>query len=215
MDLREALYTTRAMRRVTDQPIPQDAQARILDAAVRAPSAGNTQSWRFVLVDDPDVRTRLGTIYKEGMDQYGRAHYGARTAAAETTPNDPKSQTHLRVMHSADYLADNFARYPLLLFGFSPDDVHSVMPALWNAMLIARGQGIGSCFTRMLAGRTADTFEVLGVPADEGWQMAGCVTFGYPTGRWGVAQRLPVEDITFHNRWSEPLGFKVDGPLFP
>ncbi|MGO8860413.1 MAG: nitroreductase family protein [Acidimicrobiales bacterium] len=215
MDLREALYTTRAMRRITDQAIPQELQARILDAAVRAPSAGNTQSWRFLLVDDPDVRKRLGTIYKEAMDQFGRAHYGAQTAAAEATPEDPESRIHLRVMHSADYMADNFERYPLLLFGFGSDDVYSVCPALWTAMLAARGEGIGSCFTRMLAGRAADTFEVLGVPADEGWQMAGCVTFGYPTGRWGVAKRLPVEDVAFRNRWSEPLGFEVGGPLYP
>ena len=191
MDLREALYTTRAMRRITDQSIPRDVQARILDAAVRAPSAGNTQSWRFLLVDDPDVRKRLGGLYKEAMENFGRAHYGARTAAAESSPEDPESRTHLRVMHSADYLADNFERYPLLLFGFAADDVYSVFPALWSAMLSARGEGIGSCFTRMLAGRAADTFEVLGVPADEGWQMAGCVTFGYPTGRWGVAERCP------------------------
>ena len=89
MDLREALYTTRAMRRITDQSIPHDVQARILDAAVRAPSAGNTQSWRFLLVDDPDVRKRLGGLYKEAMEKFGRAHYGARTAAAESTPEDP------------------------------------------------------------------------------------------------------------------------------
>ena len=51
MDVREALYTTRAMRRVTSEPIPLDAQHRILDAAVRAPSGGNSQNWRFLLVD--------------------------------------------------------------------------------------------------------------------------------------------------------------------
>ena len=52
MDVYEALYTTRAMRRCTTEPIPIDVQKRILDAAVRAPSGGNTQNWRFMLVDD-------------------------------------------------------------------------------------------------------------------------------------------------------------------
>ena len=60
MDVYEALYTTRAMRRVRPDPIPEAVQARILDAAVRAPSGGNAQGWRFLLVDDPDVRARLG-----------------------------------------------------------------------------------------------------------------------------------------------------------
>ena len=214
MDLREALYTTRAMRRITDQPVPESTQARILDAAVRVPSAGNTQTWRFLLVDDADVRQQLGTIYRE-LYAHGRTYYGERTAAAEAAPDDPSSQAHLRVMRSADYLAENFHRYPLLLFGFAREDVYSVLPALWNAMLAARGEGVGTCFTRMLAGRGEDVFKILGVPDGEGWLMAGCVTFGYPTGRWGVAERAPVEEVTFRNRWAQPLGFAVNGPLYP
>lgn len=47
MDVREALYTTRAMRRVKSDPIPEQVIARILDAAVRAPTGGNAQNWRF------------------------------------------------------------------------------------------------------------------------------------------------------------------------
>jgi len=62
MDVREALYTTRAMRRVKPDPIPADVQARILDAAIRAPSGGNAQSWRFLLVDDPAVKARLAPL---------------------------------------------------------------------------------------------------------------------------------------------------------
>jgi hypothetical protein len=58
-------------------------------------------------------------------------------------------------------------------------------------------------------------YKILGVPDGEGWLMAGCVTFGYPTGRWGVAERAPVEEVTFRNRWAEPLGFAVNGPLYP
>ena len=55
MDVYEALYTTRAMRRVTSEPIPEEVQKKILDAAIRAPSGGNSQTWRFMLVDDKDV----------------------------------------------------------------------------------------------------------------------------------------------------------------
>ena len=64
MDVYEALYTTRAMRRVKPDPIPHDVQARILDAAVRAPTGGNAQEWRFLLVDDPGVKARLGPLYR-------------------------------------------------------------------------------------------------------------------------------------------------------
>ena len=67
MDTLEALYTTRAMRRVTTEPIPQDVQAAILDAAIRAPSGGNTQNWRFMLVDDPEVKAGVGPLYRDAM----------------------------------------------------------------------------------------------------------------------------------------------------
>lgn len=52
MEIYEALYTTRAMRRLKPDPIPYDVQARILDAAIRAPHIG--EGWRFILVDDPE-----------------------------------------------------------------------------------------------------------------------------------------------------------------
>jgi nitroreductase len=214
MDLREALYTTRAMRRITAEPIPPGIQARILDAAVRAPSAGNTQTWRFLLVDDSDKKARLGAIYRECMDTFGRAYYGTRTAEAQAKPNDPASRRHLRIMRSSDWLAENFEKY-LLLFAFGTEDMYSLLPALWSAQLAARGEGIGSTLTRMLAGRSADVFSVLGVPADEGWQMAACVAFGWPTGRWALAERVPVEDVTYQNSWGDPLHFAVNGPLWP
>ena len=68
MDVREALYTTRAMRRVKSDPVPDDVQMRILDAAIRAPTGGNTQDWRFVLVDDKDQIAEIGDLYRECID---------------------------------------------------------------------------------------------------------------------------------------------------
>ena len=130
------------------------------------------------------------------------------------TPDDPESRRHLRVMRSSDYLAERFEQY-LLLFAFGTDDLYSLFAALWNAMLAARGERVGGTLTRMLAGRAADVFELLGVPEDVGWQFGACAMFGYPTGRWGVAERTPVEDVTYHNRWGERLSFAVNGPLYP
>src|SRR5271155_756112 len=113
MDVYEALYTTRAMRRVRPDPIPQDAQARILDAAIRAPSGGNAQAWRFLLVDDRATKERLGPLYRESI--------------AET----------LQIVRSAQYLADHFEQTPLLLFAFAPGESSggSIFPAVWSAML--------------------------------------------------------------------------------
>jgi nitroreductase len=216
VDLREALYTTRAMRRVTDQPIPQDVQARILDAAVRAPSGGNTQNWRFLVVDDAAVKAELGPIYRECMKLLWSGYYAERIAEAEATPDDPESQQFKRVQRSAQHLADHFEGYPMLLFGFAQHDPSggSIYPAIWNAMLAARGEGVGASLTSALVFKAKEVLAVLDVPEGEGWNMSCCVTFGYPTGRWAVAPRQPVEDVAYANRWGTPLGFEVNGPLW-
>jgi nitroreductase len=192
-------------------------QARILDAAVRAPSGGNRQTWRFLLVDDPAVKARLGPIYRECMELLWAGPYAPGIAAAEADRGSAESQRFFRVMRSAQHLADHFESYPLLLFAFSQFDPSggSIYPAVWNAMLAARGEGVGAALTSVLKFKLDEVLAVLGVPADDGWNMAACVTFGYPTGRWGVAERTPVEDVSFRNRWGDPLGFEVNGPLWP
>jgi nitroreductase len=217
MDVREALYTTRAMRRVTTDPIPEEVQARILDAAVRAPSGGNAQNWRFLLVDDPGVRGRLAPIYQDCLDRLWGTIYAARVAAAEADPDDEESKQFFRIRASAQYLADHFADVPLLLFGFAQHDPggSSIFPAVWSAMLAARAEGVGSALTSVMLFRLDDVLDVLGVPTDEGWHMACCVSFGYPTGRWGVAARRPAHEVSYRNRWGAPLGFEIPEPLWP
>jgi nitroreductase len=72
MDVYQALCTTRAMRRARPGPLPHPVQARILDAATRAPSGGNAPDWRFTPVDDPAVQGRLGPLYRDSLSQLWR-----------------------------------------------------------------------------------------------------------------------------------------------
>lgn len=214
MDVLEALYTTRAMRRVRDEPIPDDVVALVLDAAVRAPSGGNAQNWQFLVVDDPGVRGRLASIYRECVDTLWERIYKDRLDAAKAKPDHPDSKQFMKVVASVEHAADNFAVYPMLLFGFARNDPSggSIYPALWSAMLAARSQGVGSTLTSVLMLSNEEVLDLLGVPKDKGWTMAGCVTFGYPTGRWGVAPRRPAEDVSHRNQWGTPLGIAIDGP---
>ena len=217
MEISEALYTTRAMRRVRADPIPPDVQAKILDAAIRAPSGGNTQNWRFLLVDDRDVVGRIAPLYRHSIEQLWTTVYAERLAAAAADPEAPESIEMIKVQRSAQWLADHFEEVPLFLFGFVQADPTggSIFPAVWSAQLAARAQGVGSSLTVVLGVFHPDeTFEILGVPADEHWVMACCVSFGYPTGRWGVAPRRPVQEVSFRNRWGTPVGFTVDQPLW-
>lgn len=217
MDVYEALYTTRAMRRVKPDPIPRDVQARILDAAIRAPSGGNTQNWRFLLVDDPGIKSQLGPLYRDAMAQLWSTAYAERIALASEQPDDPASVSLLKVVRSAQHLADHFETVPLYLVAFTRNDSSgsSIYPAVWSAQLAARAEGVGSALTTILgAFKPAETLRVLGVPDGRGWQMSCCVSFGYPTGRWGVAARRPVGEVAYRNSWGTDLGLDVPEPLW-
>ncbi len=217
MDVYEALYTTRAMRRVKPDPIPLEVQQRILDAAIRAPSGGNAQMWRFLVVDDPAIKARLAPIYRACLAQVWETVYKPRAEAAEKDPTSAESKAFLSMQRSASWTAENFERYPLLLFAMSRFDTTggSIFPAVWSAMLAARAEGVGSALTSVFLFRPAEVLEILGVPAGEGWNFACCVPMGYPLGRWGVAPRVPVHEVAHRNRWGAPLGFEVPKPLWP
>jgi nitroreductase len=208
MDLHEALYTTRAMRRVKPDSVPRDAQARILDAAIRAPTIG--EEWRFLLVDDPDVKARLAPLYQRAWKRLFES-FGVTVEQVEQAGGAAG-----RAARSGNHLARHFAEVPLILIGFGKTREGSgVYPALWSAMLAARAEGIGSTLTGVMQTFAADeTFDVLGVPKDEGWFMHGVVPMGYPTGRWGVAPRRPVHEVAARNRWDGDLGFTVNDPLW-
>jgi nitroreductase len=217
MDVYEALYTTRAMRRVKPDPIPVAVQQKILDAAIRAPSGGNAQMWRFMLVDDPAQKARLGPIYRTCLGQLWETIYKPRVDAAAANPDAPDSREFVKLQRSAVWLAENFETYPLFLFAFSQFDTtgSSIFPAVWSAMLAARAEGVGSALTSVLMFQMPEVLEVLGVPKDQGWNFNGCVSFGYPTGKWAVAPRVAVHQVSFRNRWDTPLGFEIPAPLWP
>jgi nitroreductase len=214
MDLSEALYTTRAMRRVKKDPIPDEVKSRILDAAIRAPSGSNAQSWRMIVVDSPSTRAGLAPLYREAYALLQETVYKGRRQAAEAKGDE----AILRVMRSSDWLAENSEQVPLWILFLTRNDPTgaSIYPAVWNSMLAARGEGVGTCLTTVLGVfKSPEVFELLGIPTDKGWQLAAAVPCGYPLGRWGVAKRAPVEAVSFQNRWGDPVHFEVNGPLWP
>ena len=211
MELLEALYTTRAMRRTTTDPVPDDVVAAMLDAAVRAPSGSNAQNWRFVTVTAQETKDALGPVYREAWEMLNTTVYAGARERAEAVGDDGS----LRMLASSDWLAENFERVPLWLMVFSRNDPSgaSIYPAIWSAMLAARGHGVGTCLTTILGMfRQQEVFDILGVPADKGWTMNAAVSAGYPTGRWGLAKRKPAHHVAFAERWDEPLGFTIDEP---
>lgn len=200
----ELLTTTRAVRRRLDltRPVPRELLLRCVDVAQQAPTAGNSQGWRFVLVDDRDQRQRLAEIYREaglGLLEDGLANAG-------------DDQTR-RTYESAIYLAHRIQDVPVhvipLLAGrpdaWGPDFVAGVyaniLPATWSFMLAARALGLGTCWTTSTLARQDAVAEVLGLP--DGVTQVGLIPTAYFTGdAFSPTRRPPPERIVSWDRWS-------------
>ena len=219
MDVFEALYTTRAMRRVKEDPIPDNIIQSMIDSAIRAPSGSNRQNWKFLVVTDKNIREKLSNIYRETWDYYINSFLNSAKdpGASSLKKQDNKDiETIRRISNSASWLAENYHKVPLLVLALSRNDPtgSSIYPAIWNLMLAARGHGIGTCLTTVMSFETEKVFEVLNIPNDKGWTLNATITAGYPLGKWGVAERKPVDDVTYLNTWGNKTNWNLEQPLW-
>ncbi|WP_412515291.1 nitroreductase family protein [Actinomadura madurae] len=217
MDVHEALYTTRMMRRMRPDPVPLETQCRILDAAIRAPNGGNTQRWHFLAVDDPNHKRRLAELYRECRELECRDL--AAGTLGMTVPGDDagRTETMRKIKASGGYFTDHFEEIPLLIFVFAVDDHGgaNIYPAIWSAFLAARAEGVGGVMSTVLRYAEDTVTDMLGVPVEQGWRLTAMLAFGYPLGRWGVAaNRRPVHEVASRNHWSRPFGAEVPEPLW-
>jgi len=219
MDVFEALYTTRAMRRVKEDPVPDNIIQSMIDSAIRAPSGSNRQNWKFLVVTDKNIREKLSNIYRETWDYYINSFLNSAKdpGASSLKKQDNKDiETIRRISNSASWLAENYHKVPLLVLALSRNDPtgSSIYPAIWNLMLAARGHGIGTCLTTVMSFETEKVFEVLNIPNDKGWTLNATITAGYPLGKWGVAERKPVDDVTYLNTWGNKTNWNLEQPLW-
>jgi nitroreductase len=212
-ELYDALMTTRAMRRFTDQGVPDEVVTAVLAAAVQAPSGGNIQPYQFVVVTDPAKKQALGELYLRAWRRYEPA------VAAVTPPfKDEKAEAaHRRNWDASNELAAQIGHAPVLVVVVSPtismtveDDegpmdvgsvLASVYPAVQNLSLAARAFGLGTVLTTVIRIHQDEAREVLGVP--DRYEIAALMPLGHPKGRWGVARRRPAPSITSWNAWGE------------
>lgn len=213
MDLYEALYTTRAMRRVKPDPIPGEVVRSMLDAAIRSPSGGNSQNWRWLTVTDRTTVRELGRLYAEAWEELNATFYKGVKEAAEALGDEATT----RILSSSQWLADNFEMVPLVVLAYHRNDPSgaSVYPGVWSLMLSARGHGVGTTLTTVLGlFKQEEVADLLGVPLDKGWQNAAAIPCGYPLGRWGLAKRAPAQDVVYEDRWGESPEWSLSEPLW-
>ena len=218
MDVFEALYTTRAMRRVSEDPIPDDILKQMVDAGIRAPSGSNRQGWKFIVVTDPEIRNQLGDLYREAWNFYVKEFYGGTSdLGASNVLDDEKAEQVVRITKSATWLSENFHKVPAMFVVLSRNDPtgSSIFPAIWSLMLAGRAHGIGTCLTTVLGMfKPQKAFEILNIPSDKGWKIDAVVTAGYPLGKWGVAKRTPVDEVTYLNTWGNETDWNLKEPLW-
>lgn len=215
ISLYEAMRTTRAVRRLRPDPIPDEVLRRVLEAATFAPSGGNRQAWRIIVVRDAALKQELA----QRQRTYWSAYAAAGRSAADALPEASRERT-LRTLAAGDHLAEHFHELPaILVVCFDPRGLMitdarlgrpsvvggaSIYPAVQNLLLACRAEGLGCVLTTLLCAAEAELGPLLSLP--EPWATAAYVPIGYPVGRGhGPLSRRPVEDMVFSDRFGEPL----------
>jgi nitroreductase len=198
MALGQALFTQRSIRRFRPDPISDDDLQLILEAAVKAPSGGNRQPARFLVLNDPAVINEFGALYHEAWWAKRRDEHRPWTRREEIPPEDRGST-------SAARLADEIKDAPciILALGTGKGQASSVIPSVQNLMLAARALGIGSVPTTLHAQVLERVYALLGIPPEMDFHL--CIPLGYPRGNFGPTQRQPASEITYLNRWGRPV----------
>lgn len=216
MDLLSTLRTTGAIRAFTDDLVPDDVLARILDTARFAPNGGNAQSWRVVVVKDPERRRRLRDAYLEGWKRYlamtmaGLRPWAPVTdrerEAAALAPVEAGGDAPVPLGDFAEHLDEVPALLVLLadlrLLAAVDRDLDrytfiggaSVYPFAWSILLAARAEGLGGVITTMPVHREGDVKELLGVP--EEFAVAAVLALGRPVHQPPRLTRRPVDEFT-------------------
>jgi len=215
LDLYEAASTTRAVRRLRPDPIPDDVLRRVLRAATWAPSGGNLQPWQVLAVRDPVRKQALAKLYEGLWSDYA----ASRRSLIERLP-DAMREPAERNLGSGDYLAEHLGEAPVVnVFVFHPERLHitdtelgrasvvggaSLYPAVQNLLLGCRAEGLGCVLTTLLCSREKEVRELLEIP--EPWATYAFVPIGWPVGSGhGPLNRRPVEEVAFGDRFGEAL----------
>jgi nitroreductase len=202
-DLFEIIRTTRSMRRLRPDPVPDAFVEKILEAGICAPSGGNMQRWRFLVVRDASIKAAVGALYKQAWDE----RVGPRYRGGEPAPGTSREQFS-RTLAAAEHLAAHIHEAPVwivpCLEGSAPS-LHSgssIYPAVQNMLLAARALGLGATLTTLHLVFEREAEAALGLPPDA--HSYAILPIGYPVGRFGPVRRIAVADVAYQDRWGCP-----------
>ncbi|HTY55094.1 MAG TPA: nitroreductase family protein [Candidatus Binataceae bacterium] len=216
----ETIHSARALRRFRPDPIPDEIITKVLDAAIRAPSAGDSQHWSFIVVRDPEQRRKIGAIYSKASKVIGWFYTGSER------PAHMDEVQFRRFINSGTYLWEHMHEAPILLVaclrprarsadGMPPElltqyrkaipdlarmDGASIYPAVQNIILACRALGLGTVLTTNHVVYEDELKALLGIPAEV--HTYALMPIGYPRGKFGPVKRRPVNEVAHLDRWS-------------
>lgn len=217
MDLYDVMRTTGAVREFTDDPLTDEVLHRILDNARFAPSGGNRQGTRIVVVRDPETRAALAELNKTGARRYTAQKLAGETPWGSVVPSQvteeqvaatevPSSFTR-PVLEAAAVLVFCVDLRLVAALDKELDRVGiaggaSVYPLVWNVLLSARNEGFGGTITTTAVAEEPAVRALLGIP--EEYAVACVVPLGKPVHQLSTLTRLPVEQLAVSERWDGP-----------
>jgi nitroreductase len=214
MEIYDVMRSTPAVREFTDDPLPDDVLERILDNARFAPSGGNRQGVRVVVLRDQDTKSALADLGLPAARRYGAQLAngevpwnpvqppGVDTSTIEATEAPPQMLAPMReapvvlvicldlaVVAAADQDLDRIAVVPGA----------SVYPFVWNVLLAARNEGYGGVLSTMAVAEEPRVKELLGVP--DPYAVAAVVPLGKPVRQITKLRRRPVGEFATRERF--------------
>jgi nitroreductase len=214
VSLYEGLLSTRAIRRYTDEPVPDDVLRDILFAATRAPSGSNRQPFRFIVLSDGPVAGEAKRLIGEGARRFWAAKREAdgydKGSGADT--GSPKA----RMARAMQHYVDTYESVPVLIvacfvrYRHQPhySDGASVYPACQNLLLAARALGFGGVMTGWQFAADSELRALLHIPDEV--ELMATITIGRPQGRHGPVRRRPLPELVYGERWGQAPSWAVD-----
>ncbi len=204
-ELFHIMRTTRAMRRLKPDPVPDELIHQILQAGQWAANGGANQRWRFLVIKDRSIKEQVQKWYQKAFDEV----VGPRYRGSEPPPGS--SPGRYRRQHDAvEYLTEHYHEAPVWIVACQDDGEEtptrsagaSIYPAVQNMLLAARALGLGATLTSRHLRHEKEVEEILGLPP--GVHSYAILPIGYPMGNFGPVRRGPLADVVYQDRWGEP-----------